>query len=140
VSWLRSARSFLSPDAVAQVLDLLKSDQTDEQISALLLEILGYEHIEEVSRLLAQRPDIKQDGLPKANGGHLNGHDASFPDTSEGPTPVSRTPQPYVPRAQLVFRDAQQETAARKAQQDARKAARAHPIAGQWLGDCPDLC
>jgi hypothetical protein len=121
--------SFLSPEAVAQATDLLKSSQSDDEISGLLLEVLGYDHIEDVEKLLTQRSSFQQPS--KSNGVHINGEDSK--------SHASRPQQPYVPRAQIVFRDAEAEAASRKTQQEARKAGRQHAHSDEPIRDLAEL-
>lgn len=127
LDWLTN--SLPSSSLVAQALSILRSPSSDADIAESLLELWGYEGIEQVSEAVRRRQEIVTDATtpastsasspavhPPASSSH---HHAYHPHA-----PPVAPPRDHTPQAQVTFQTAADIAAAKKAKKALHKAAR----------------
>jgi antiviral helicase SLH1 len=108
IDWLIS--SLPSPTLVSQVLEILRSPSSNDDIAESLLELYGYDRIDSVGEAVRRRGQIIREDLPNTLPSHLIPSTSSSSSSSSGTIQQHRTLQ-----AQVTFQTAAELMAIKKA-------------------------
>jgi antiviral helicase SLH1 len=108
IDWLIS--SLPSPTLVSQVLEILRSPSSNDDIAESLLELYGYDRIDSVGEAVRRRGQIIREDLPTPLPSHLIPSSSSSSSSSSGTILQHRTLQ-----AQVTFQTAAELMAIKKA-------------------------